>query len=142
MTVDFTNNVQVFRPVRGFVAPIRLSILAARSNLQMARWRTRTRGQFPLPGSSLAKARSATVKMVFEQDVTEAVRAPQSGLRTVEGDRGRVAGSGHPGPTPTRRCQFKVTVPAYLQLRLGDNVAVEFFYPGEQAGARVTGLRR
>jgi hypothetical protein len=35
-----------------------------------------------------------------------------------------------------------VTVPAYLQLRLGDNVAVEFFYPGEQAGARVTGLRR
>jgi hypothetical protein len=39
-------------------------------------------------------------------------------------------------------CQFKVTVPAYLQLRLGDNVAVEFFYPGEQAGAHVTGLRR
>jgi hypothetical protein len=36
-------------------------------------------------------------------------------------------------------CQFKVMVPAHLQLRLGDHVGVEFFYPGEQAGAHVTG---
>jgi hypothetical protein len=39
-------------------------------------------------------------------------------------------------------CQFKVMVPTHLQLRLGDNVVVEFFYPGEQAGAHVTGVRR
>jgi hypothetical protein len=39
-------------------------------------------------------------------------------------------------------CQFNVTVPAHLQLRPGDNVVVEFFYPGEQAGAHVTGVRR
>jgi hypothetical protein len=38
-------------------------------------------------------------------------------------------------------CQFKVMVPTHLQLRLGDNVVVEFFYPGEQAGAHVTGVR-
>jgi hypothetical protein len=39
-------------------------------------------------------------------------------------------------------CLFKVPVPAHLQLRLGDNIVVEFFYPGEQAGAHVTGVRR
>jgi hypothetical protein len=38
-------------------------------------------------------------------------------------------------------CQFKVLVPAHLQLRLGDNVVVEFFYPGEQAGADVTDVQ-
>lgn len=39
-------------------------------------------------------------------------------------------------------CQFKVTVPAHLRLQLGDNVVVEFFYPGDQAGVHVTGVRR
>jgi hypothetical protein len=37
-------------------------------------------------------------------------------------------------------CQFKVIVPAHLQLRLGDNLVVEFFYPGEQAGAHGTSV--
>jgi hypothetical protein len=45
-------------------------------------------------------------------------------------------------PPPGALCQFKVTVPAHLQLGLGDNVVVEFFHPGEQAGAHVKGVRR
>jgi len=31
--------------------------------------------------------------------------------------------------------QFKVTAPADLHLRLGDTIVVQFFSPGEQAGA-------
>jgi hypothetical protein len=31
--------------------------------------------------------------------------------------------------------QFKVTAPANLRFRLGDTAVVEFFSPGEQAGA-------
>ena len=39
-------------------------------------------------------------------------------------------------------CEFNVAVPMALELRVGDKVGLEFFCPGEQAGARLASAER